>query len=318
SLPPDPPFISVNSSDSLVLTVLDASSVDSPSSSERVIQSSNDSPSPDATLPVKPLSAVTNSSFVPASIPLANAPSYAMRFQASLRNMRKISSPSFQEDGTPVIQAPPSILLQTADLWKGHIVAQFHGIIPPTAKIYAELNPVWGKFGNITIRPTSDRSCLMFIPSEQTRQWVLEVGYWQAGFCSFSVHPWSADGSLELCELQTAPTWAVLKSLPPQLYSLDGISLISSAVGEPLHTEKSRLDPYRFGDTKVKIEISLDSSPPDVVALQERSGFTSDALRLGRPLLLGRRFPSALPEPKTDRPASAVMRPPSSHRLQNR
>ncbi|XP_033138767.1 uncharacterized protein LOC117129308 [Brassica rapa] len=60
--------------------------------------------------------------------------------------------------------------------------------------------------------------------------------------------------------------------VPPQLYSIDGISVVSSAIGEPLHTEKSRLDPYHFGDTKVKIEIQLESEPPRLVEVRDDQG----------------------------------------------
>lgn len=173
-----------------------------------------------------------------------------------------MSSPVLLEEGTPVVQAPASVLLKTADQWKGHIVAQFHGLIPHPNKIFNDLNPAWGKFGKIVIRVVSDTSCLIMIPCVSTREWVLQVGYWQAGNCAFSVFPWSVDASLELQELATAPTWAVLHNVPPQMYSLDGISVIASAIGEPLHTEKSRLDPFNFGNTKVKVEISLDKPPP--------------------------------------------------------
>ena len=48
--------------------------------------------------------------------------------------------------------------------------------------------------------------------------------------------------------------------------------MVSSAIGEPLHTEKSRLDPYHFGDTKVKIEIQLDSEPPKLVEVRDDQG----------------------------------------------
>lgn len=176
------------------------------------------------------------------------------------------------EDGIPVVQAPQSVLLQTAEMWKGHIVAHFHGLLPPPAKIYADLNPAWGKFGNITIRTVSESSCLILIPNLATREWVLQVGYWQAGNVAFSVYPWSPDGSLVIPELETAPTWVVLKNVPPQMYSLDGLSVITSAIGEPLHTEKSRLDPYHFGDTKVKVEICLDSSPPTTIIVRDLEG----------------------------------------------
>ncbi|CAL9233341.1 unnamed protein product, partial [Arabidopsis halleri] len=56
------------------------------------------------------------------------------------------------------------------------------------------------------------------------------------------------------------------------MYSLDGISVIASAIGEPLHTEKSKLDPFHFGDTKVKVEICLDSSPPSVIVVKDAQG----------------------------------------------
>ena len=91
------------------------------------------------------------SSSVSASIPAASVPSYAARFKSSLRNLRKISSPSFLEDGTPVVQAPENVFLEASELWKDHVVAHFHGTMPPAGKIIADLNPVWGKFGNITV-----------------------------------------------------------------------------------------------------------------------------------------------------------------------
>lgn len=115
--------------------------------------------------------------------------SYAERFKASLRKLRKILSPTYLEDGTPVVQALESILLYTSDLWKDHILAHFHGFIPPAKKIFDDLNPVWGKFGKITIRIISATSCLIFVPSVQTREWILQVGYWQAAHCAFSAFP---------------------------------------------------------------------------------------------------------------------------------
>lgn len=208
----------------------------------------------------------------PAAIPASSAPTYAERFKASLRNLRKISDPTYLEDGTPVVQAPPAILLQASEMWKDHLVAHFHGRRPHPTKIIADLNPVWGKFGNISVRTLSSTSCLIYIPSVQTREWVLQVGYWQVDHCGFSVYKWSAEGNFQDEDLRTAPTWVVLKSIPPQLYSLDGISVVASAIGEPLHTEKSRLDPYHFGDTKVKVEVTLDNDPPKLVEVRDVQG----------------------------------------------
>lgn len=121
----------------------------------------------------------------------------------------------------------------------------------------------------------SETAALIFILSPNTRQWVVDVGFWHAGNCSCTVYPWSPDGPLELEELQTAPTWAILRNVPPQLYSLEGISVIASGIGEPLHTEKSRLDTVNIGVTKVKVVIKLDSNLPSTVVLRDVQGNSS-------------------------------------------
>lgn len=197
---------------------------------------------------------------------------WASKFKNSLRNLKQMDPPSFLEDGTPVVVAPPSVLLKTASMWKGHLIAQFHGLCPPSKRIFNDLNPIWGKFGNITVRLISETAALIFIPSLTTRQWVVDIGFWHAGNCSCTVYPWSPEGPLELEDLQTAPTWAVLKNVPPQLYSLEGISVIASGIGEPLHTEKSRLDPINIGITKVKVIIKLDSVLPTTVVVRDIHG----------------------------------------------
>jgi len=224
-----------------------------------------------------------NPSVKPPSNPSANVtePSptsdlpWATKFKASLRNLKKMSSPTFMEDGTPVVIAPPSVLLKTAELWKGHVVAQFHGLCPSANRIFSDLNPIWGNFGDITIRIVSDTVALIFIPAVNTRLWVTDIGFWQAGNCSCTVYPWSPEGLRDIKELKSAPTWAVLKNVPPQLYSLEGISVIASGIGEPLHTEKSRLDPISIGSTKVKVIINLDTPLPSAIVIRDIQGNSS-------------------------------------------
>ncbi|CAD5330494.1 unnamed protein product [Arabidopsis thaliana] len=156
---------------------------------------------------------------------------WVAKFKASLHNLKQMSQPTYLEDGTPVVIAPSSVLLKSAALWKGHVVAQFHGSCPPATRIFSDLNPIWGNYGDITVRIVSETVALIFIPALNTRQWVVDVGFWQAGNCSCTVYPWSPEGLLNIDELKTAPTWTVLKNVPPQLYSLEGISVIASAIG---------------------------------------------------------------------------------------
>ncbi|XP_023637692.1 uncharacterized protein LOC111830242 [Capsella rubella] len=209
-----------------------------------------------------------------ASRPNSKSP-WASRFKTSLLNLKQMSPPSFMEDGTPVVVAPPSVILKSAEMWKGHIVAQFHGLCPPSQRIFTDLNPIWGRYGNITVRIISETAALIFIPASTTRQWVLDIGFWQAGNCSCSVYPWSAEGPLQLEKLQTAPTWAILRNVPPQLYSLEGISVIASGIGKSFHTEKSWLDPVNIGTTKVKVVINLNSPLPAAVVVRDVQGNTA-------------------------------------------
>ncbi|XP_048620188.1 uncharacterized protein LOC125590606 [Brassica napus] len=198
------------------------------------------------------------SSSAPAAIPSIEAPFFAQRFKNSLRNLRKISSPTCEIDGIPVVLAPDSVVLQASEAWKDHIIAHFHGRCSSPSKIYDDLNPGWGKHGNITVRTLSQTAALIFVPSTASREWVLQVGYWQVDNCALTALPWTPGASLELQDLVTAPTWAVLKNVPPQLYSLDGISVTASGIGEPLHTENSR-------DTRgysVRVNVEYTRLPP--------------------------------------------------------
>lgn len=224
--------------------------------------------------PALNLSSPPFKSSIPPTIPSSKAPTYAQRFKSSLRNLRKISSPTFDGEGIPIVEAPHSILLSASETWKDHILAKFHGSVPPLKKIYSDLNPVWGKQGNISIHVLSKSACLIYVPSIPLRDWVLEVGYWQVANCALSVSLWTPEASLEPEDLISAPTWVILKSVPPQLYSLDGISVIASGIGDPLHTEKSRLPPFHLGETKVKVEINLENQPPSAVIVRDTSGFT--------------------------------------------
>ncbi|KFK44773.1 hypothetical protein AALP_AA1G301200 [Arabis alpina] len=190
----------------------------------------------------------------------------------SLRNLRKVGSPSFLADGTPSVSAPESVLFQKQEVWKDHLVAHFHGSPPSPAKIFSDLNPIWGTHGRIAIRQYAAQTCLIFIPSEATRKWVLEVGFWQAGNCAFTVTNWSSSACLAPMKLDYAPLWVILKNVPSQLYDFEGLSVIASGLGIPLYTEKAKLQPNRYGVAKVKVVMKLDQKFPLAVRVRDKLG----------------------------------------------
>lgn len=196
---------------------------------------------------------------------------WAARFNPNLRNLKKASQPTFTEDGTPKVRAPASVILKAADTWKDHIVAHFHRTPPPPGNIFVDLNPIWGKDGRINIICLPNGLVLIFIPSEVTRNWVIEVGCWQAGNCLLTAMAWSPTATLTPPKLISLLIWVILKDVPPQLYSLPGLSTIASGIGEPLHTEKHQLPPLTI-DTRIKVEILLKKVLPKSVVVEDDDG----------------------------------------------
>ncbi|KAL0800656.1 hypothetical protein Bca101_055831 [Brassica carinata] len=136
---------------------------------------------PTATVSAPSLAVVAPSS--PIVVQTAGAPSkvWVSKVKASFQPLSKVATPTLSDEGIPSVQAPDSIILGSSSMWKDHIVAHFHGTPPSPTKIHADLNPIWGKNGNISIKKHSAFTCLIFIPCLVTRQWVLDVGLWNSG-----------------------------------------------------------------------------------------------------------------------------------------
>lgn len=208
----------------------------------------------------------------PTPISTSSSAPWSSLFKPVSRNLSKVASPSFDEDGTPIVKAPDSITLGSSQFWNDHVIAYFHGTPPSPAKIFSDLNPIWGKQGRIRVKKHSDRICLIHIPSEETRKWVLDVGFWHSGNCSFTAVPWTASANLSPMKLVQAPVWVLFKNIPPELWSLEGFSTIASGVGNPVHSEFSKIPPYTNGVTKLKVVIDLYKRRPPVVRITDRLG----------------------------------------------
>lgn len=66
--------------------------------------------------------------------------------------------------------------------------------------------------------------------------------------------------------------WVILKNVPPQLYSLKGLGVIASGVGEQLQTKKSRLPPMTLGNVKLKVENLLAKQVPSSIVVRDKMG----------------------------------------------
>lgn len=200
------------------------------------------------------------------------APLWVSKFKSSFQLLSKLASPSFSDDGTPTVRAPDSVILKSSQQWKGYLVAHFHGSPPAPSKIFSDLNPIWGKQGRISVKNHSKGICLIFIPCEITRQWVLDVGFWQSGNCSFTVTLWSPSIDLAPMKLVHAPIWVLFRHIPPELWSIEGFSTIASGVGFPVHSESPVLKPYSNGIIKLKVVVELARKRSSTIRVTDKIG----------------------------------------------
>lgn len=194
------------------------------------------------------------------------------KVKSSFQPLSKVASPSFSEDGVPSILAPDSISLASSDLWKDHIVAFFHGNPPSAAKVFTDLNPIWGKNGRISVKYHSKFCYLVYIPCVIARNWALDVAFWHSGNCSFTVAAWYPSINLSSMKLVHAPVWVIFRKVPRELWSLVGFSTLASAVGFPVHTESSDLKPYSNGVVKLRVVIELAKPRPSTARISDKNG----------------------------------------------
>lgn len=192
------------------------------------------------------------------------------KFKSSFHNLSKVVSPSFSEDVPPTVKSPDSITLGSPQIWKYHLMAYFHGVPLSPAKIFSDLNPIWGQQGRISVKHQSARICLIYIPCAVTRQWALDVGFWNSGNFSFTVSPWSPSADLSPMKLVHAPIWVMFKKVPPELWSLVGFSTIVSGVGIPVHSEFPKLNPYSNGVVKLNVVVELEKKRPGSVIVTNK------------------------------------------------
>lgn len=72
--------------------------------------------------------------------------------------------------------------------------------------------------------------------------------------------------------LSTASVWVVLRNVPPPLFTFEGLSVIGSAIGDPLYTEKLTLMMNHLGMVKVKSILELEKPFPPSVRVIDKVG----------------------------------------------
>ncbi|XP_048607794.1 uncharacterized protein LOC125584047 [Brassica napus] len=198
---------------------------------------------------------------------------WAARLGPQSRNLFRATSPTYRLDGTPEVTIPSKVLRLGPENKDEYLIGKFHRCsLPPGGLVHAVVNKIWGRSCKISCKKISDSSYMFHIPHQSTRQWIIQRGVWHIDDCLLFVLPWTPEGSFKIPEVSTLPVWVTLKDIPDCCYSRLGISHIASGLGEPILTQKPRLDPTNLGETKVLVEMELDKDFPKLIALDDKQG----------------------------------------------
>lgn len=83
---------------------------------------------------------------------------------------------------------------------------------------------------------------------------------WNIANIPLVVSKWTPDELKEKPEVQSIPLWVYLKNVPMNMYSWEGLSFITSAVGHPvkLHPETASCSNFKLAKIFIKADLSTE------------------------------------------------------------
>lgn len=117
----------------------------------------------------------------------------------------------------------------------GQLLEKSHSI----AQISSMVNYLWGKHGPIHLFKLENGLLLFDLPSEEVKNWVLQNSPWHINHTPLILRPWQKNfQALELRQSKP-PVWIMLKNLPLELMTPEGISYVASAIGIPICLDRA-------------------------------------------------------------------------------
>ena len=162
-------------------------------------------------------------------------------------------------EGKQSVNVPSEIVEKANPLWDDFVIARFLETAPHVAKVHMILNKIW-MFGEksmkIDVYEMDAVTMRIRVPSDAIRGKIIRRGVWNIAGIPMVVSKWSP--VVDKSEGQLTPLWVHLSNVPMSMYSWEGLSFISSAVGKPdrLHPETIACSNFEIAKVCVKADLS--------------------------------------------------------------
>lgn len=189
------------------------------------------------------------------------------------RTLQRKSPPIYTENGKAQVTIPEEVFQRGAESHKDFIVCYFSGRIPPFKQIQSVLNHLWGKGRGLEIHTNHlTNSMLVRIPNEFIRLKVLEKKIWYVGDSMLRAFQWPSPHKDISTAFSSFPIWAHLKDVPLDLRTLEGLSWVAGAIGEPKETDDFTLNLTSLVLSHVKVEVDFSRQLPQVIEITRSTG----------------------------------------------
>jgi hypothetical protein len=169
------------------------------------------------------------------------------------------------QDGVPTIAVPKEVITESVPLWDDFLVGRFPSQAPHVAKIHVIVNKIWtlgDKAIKIDVYEIDSTSVKFRIRDSATRSRIVRRGMWNIAGLPMIVAKWSPIKEEAQPEIKTMPLWVTVKNVPHSMFSWDGLSFITSSVGNPIRLHPETELCTKFDEAKVFVEVNLSQDVP--------------------------------------------------------
>lgn len=132
-----------------------------------------------------------------------------------------------------MVAPPAEVFERGAQMWKHMLVGQFLGASPSFSEIKRMVDTQWRKFGPVKISSTDKRVTFFRFNSEDNCSSVLDR-IWYLFDKPLILKRWVPGMNLEAYRTEEFPMWVRLMNVLANLWKLEGLGFVASAVGTPL------------------------------------------------------------------------------------
>ncbi|KAJ4829658.1 hypothetical protein Tsubulata_013259 [Turnera subulata] len=142
------------------------------------------------------------------------------------------------------------------------------GKAPRMGLIHAMLNKIWGRQGNIEVVPYQSELFLIQFHTEASLTRALYGGPWHVGGVPLHLRVW--DPKVQKMDFTTSmiPVWVQLCKVPLEQQTREGLSILGSAIGRPLHMDQDCNRLLRGDRIHLCVEVDFSRDLPSELSVE--------------------------------------------------